>query len=276
MAAGLSLGWSEGRARFAHPIFDPVRAALAQLAREPDWPDLRQLNALAATPGALPRTARGLPVRFVAPAAGGANYELRVHASGEVATRARNWHDLFNALAWLAFPRTKATLNDIHVREIARETRGRGPARDLLTIFDEGGALVACSDPGLIELIRGFHWQSLFWNERKRVRAGMRILVFGHAVLEKALEPWPGITCKALLLAVEPALIGAPIGQLRTVLDTAAAGWFEACAGGGSPRDLAALPVFGYPGWSVGGERAEFYADTRYFRPSPHADSTSE
>jgi len=275
MAAGLSPGWSEGRAHFAHPVFDPVRDALAGLAREPDWPDHGQLNALAITRAATPRTARGLPVHFVAPAAGGANYELRVHASGEVATRARNWHDLFNALAWLAFPRTKATLNAIHVREIARETRGRGSARDLLTIFDEGGALVACTDPGLIELIRGFHWQSLFWNERARVLAGMRILVFGHAVLEKALEPWPGITCKALLLAVEPALLDAPIAQLGAVLDSAAAGWFEACAGTGSPRDLAPLPVFGYPGWSVEGERAEFYTDTRFFRPSPNPDSVS-
>lgn len=275
MEACLSLGWSEGCARFAHPVFDPVRSVLAQLVHEPDWPDPERLNALAARLGAAPRTASGLPVRFVVPAAAGVNYELQVHASGEVATRPRNWHDLFNALAWLAFPLSKATLNAIHASEIARETRGREPARDLLTIFDEGGALVACTDPYLFELIRSFRWQTLFWNERARVRAGMRILVFGHAVLEKALEPWPGITCKALLLAVEPALIGAPIEQLRAVLDAAAAGWFEACARGGSPRDLAALPVFGYPGWSAEGERAEFYADARYFRPSPQADSTS-
>jgi hypothetical protein len=273
MAACLSPGWAEGCARFAHPVFDPVRSALVQLAREHDWPDHRRLNALAA--GAAPRTASGLPVRFVAPGAAGANYELRVHASGEVATRERNWHDLFNALAWLAFPLSKAKLNAIHASEIKRETRGRGPARDLLTIFDEGGALVACSDPYLIELIRGFRWQTLFWKERARVRAGMRILVFGHAVLEKALEPWPGITCKALLLAVEPALLGAPIAQLRATLDAAAAGWFEACARGGSPRDLAPLPIFGYPGWSGESEHPEFYADVRYFRPSPHPDSAS-
>lgn len=276
MAAGLSPGWSDGRARFAHPVYDPVRGALEQLAREPDWPDHGQLNALAAALGAAPRTATGRLVRFVAQASCGENYELRVHANGEVHTRARNWHDLFNALVWLAFPRCKASLNAIHASEIARETGGRGAARDLLTIFDEGGALVACSNPALIRLIREHRWQTLFWRERAHVLAGMRILVFGHAVLEKALLPWPGITCKALLLRVEPTLLAAPVERLRAVLDAAAAGWLRAHARGSSPRDLAPLPVFGYPGWSENGMRAEFYADRRYFRPARYSDVASE
>jgi len=203
------------------------------------------------------------------------NYELRVHACGEIATRPCNWHDLFNALAWLAFPRTKARLNAIHASEIPVDTKRRGAARDLLTIFDEGGALVACSDPALLELIRAFRWQTLFWTERRRVLTSLRIVVFGHAVLEQALMHWPGITCKALLIPVEQALLSAPIGQLRQVLDAAAAGWFDARARGSSPRDLAPLPVFGYPGWSEGSARAEFYADERYFRPRPHARHAS-
>ena len=32
-------------------------------------------------------------------------------------------------------------------------------------------------------------------------------------------------------------------------------------------QELAALPVFGYPGWLAGNDRAEFYDDVRYFRP---------
>jgi hypothetical protein len=35
-------------------------------------------------------------------------------ASGEVATRPDNRHDLFNALIWLAFPRSKAAMNRRH------------------------------------------------------------------------------------------------------------------------------------------------------------------
>jgi Protein of unknown function (DUF3025) len=267
----LSFGWSEGCARFVHPVYDSVRRALAALVCESGWPDALRLNALGATLGSAPQTASGHPVRFIAPAPRGGNYELRVNASGEVPTRPRNWHDLFNALAWLAFPRCKATLNAIHAREIAQETGGRGPARDLLTIFDEGGAIVACSDPALIELIRQHRWQALFWHERAQVLACMRILVFGHAVLEKALLPWPGITCKALLLPVEQPLFTVPAEQLQAVLDVAAAGWFEAFAQDSSPGDLAPLPIFGYPGWSEEGAYPEFYADARFFRPAPSA-----
>jgi hypothetical protein len=37
-----------------------------------------------------------------------------------------------------------------------------------------------------------------------------------------------------------------------------------------SPQELAPLPVFGYPGWLPESNRAEFYSDTRYFRPFKH------
>jgi Protein of unknown function (DUF3025) len=83
----------------------------------------------------------------------------------------------------------------------------------------------------------------------------MRVVVFGHAVLEQALQPWPGITCKAIVVPT------------RAQPDAAIHAWLGSLAAGASPRDLAPLPVFGFPGWSVAGERAEFYEDTRYFRP---------
>jgi len=253
-----------------------VRCALARLAQQPAWPDAAALNALGTTLGDVPRTASGHPIRFVPATSSGMNYELRIHTRGEIATRPCNWHDLFNALVWLAFPRTKACLNAIHASEMPVETKRRGAARDLLTIFDEGGAMVACCDPALLELIRAFRWQTLFWTERTRVLKSLRIVVFGHAVLEQALEPWPGITCKALLIPVEQPLLSAPIEQLCQVLDAAAAVWFDARARESSPRNLAALPVFGYPGWSEGSARAAFYADERYFRPRPQVGRASQ
>ena len=253
-----------------------MRPALSRLAQEPAWPDAAALNALGGTLGVAPRTVSGHPIRFIPPAPHGENYEQRVHARGEVATRPRNWHDLFNALAWLAFPRTKASLNAIHASEIPNEAGRRGAARDLLTIFDEGGALVACSDPALIELIRAFRWKALFWTERTRVLTSLRIIVCGHAVLEQALVPWPGITCKALLVPVEQPLLSVPLSQLCAVMDAAAAAWFDARARGSSPRNLAPLPVFGYPGWTEAGAHAEFYADERYFRPQPRAGGGSQ
>lgn len=201
------------------------------------------------------RTATGKPVRFVPPRPADPYYEIHLHESGCVSTRLQNRHDLFNALVWLAFPRTKATINALHAAEIPRESGRRGRLRDLLTIFDEGGAIVACADPELEAMIRGFRWQELFWDRREQVRRDLRFIVLGHAVLEQALEPRPGITCKVIFAHpdADP--------------DACAAQWLHTHVAGGTPKLLAPLPVFGYPGWLPETASEAFYADERYFRP---------
>lgn len=194
-------------------------------------------------------------MRFVPPGAKDAYYEIKVYETGRVETRPDSLHDFFNALAWLAFPRTKARLNALHAAELPREGGRRGPLRDLLTLFDEGGAIVQCDDASLVSMLAEFRWKDLFWQNRDRVKTALRIVVFGHAVLEKALEPWPGIACKAIVV---PATADP---------DTAALAWLEGLAPGASPRILSPLPIFGFPGWHPGTARAEFYEDARYFRP---------
>jgi hypothetical protein len=214
------------------------------------WPTREVLNALAGE--AQLRTASGMPVRFVEPSSADPYYEVQVHRTGRVATRTENWHDLFNALAWLAFPRTKAAINALHAAEIPREGARRGRVRDMLTLFDEGGAIVLCADPELERMIRAFRWKELFWENRIRVLRSLRFVVLGHAVLEKALAPWPGIACKAIFTRTDEDP------------DAAAARWLETPH---APHDLAPLPVFGYPGWLAENANAGFYADERYFRP---------
>ncbi len=251
---------------FQHPIFEPLRPALERLAGK-DWPDWARLNRLAEELGAEPRTASGQPVRFVPPSAARENYELRVFRTGAVQTRPRNWHDLFNALAWLAYPRTKAAINALHAARIPHEGKQRSPLRDMLTLFDEGGVIVAADDATLAELVRACRWRELFWAQRDRLVAGMRLHVIGHAVMESALAPWPGITCKAMLFQVGRAALEGSPQALQQVLDGRAAEWLDAHAAHGTPRALAPLPVFGYPGWLPQSAHAEFYDDTRYFRP---------
>ena len=212
---------------------------------------LAALNAAAEAAGLA--TESGMPVRFVAPGERRGAYELRVHETGRVETRAENLHDWFNALCWLAFPRTKARINALHAATIPTESGQRGRLRDLLTIFDEGGAIVVCADEALNRLARELRWKELFWTHRERVKAAMRFVVLGHAALEQALKPWPGITCKALF------------ARPRDDCDEAAAAWLARLPPGASPRDLAPLPVFGYPGWADN-ERSQFYDDERYFR----------
>ena len=98
-------------------MFDPVRPWLGA-------DSLERLNACAEAAGI--RTESGCTVRFVPPGPSDPYYEIGVYESGRVATRAGNLHDWFNALAWLAFPRTKARLNAMHAAEIPREAGRRG------------------------------------------------------------------------------------------------------------------------------------------------------
>ena len=221
---------------------------------------LAQLNAFAEEAGL--KVESGQSLRFVPPASARGrygDYETRVYQSGQVETRPANLHDLFNALAWLAFPLTKARLNALHAAEIPREGGRRGPRRDLLTLLDEGGAIVPCAEPRLEELARSFRWKALFWDEREAVRSRMRILVLGHAVLEQALRPWPGITCKAVFV------------HAGGDADAQVAQWLGALPPNATPRDVPPMPIFGYPGWLDASEEAAFYDDTRYFRPRPAA-----
>ena len=216
-------------------------------------PTLENLNRLAEE--AAVHTESGKRLRFAPPLTDDRYYEVRVFESGCVETRPENLHDLFNALAWLAFPRTKARINALHAAQIPLEGRTRGRLRDLLTIFDEGGAVVQCEDPQLIEMIRTFRWKQVFWTERERVLRTMRIVVLGHAVLEMSLAPRPGIACKVLFT-------GGDAGA-----DNAAAEWLAGLSPDATPALLAPLPIFGFPGWDPANGNPGYYDDTRYFRP---------
>jgi hypothetical protein len=259
-----------GRGRaLAAPIFAVLTPLIGRL--PPDrFPRHDELNALA-PPEAV--SGGGAPIRFVPPAAPSrefsAQYEVRIFDTGEVQTRPDNWHDLFNALVWLAFPRTKAVLNRHHCEEIRarRGERLRGTARDVLTLFDEGGIVVAVADAELPTLLRDFRWKELFWRRRAEVLGSMRFYVFGHAIYEKALEPYKGVTAKALIVDIAPGLLDAPMERQLSELDARAADYFSGAQAVASTRALPPLPILGIPGWDPSNSREEYYDDPSQFRP---------
>jgi hypothetical protein len=214
------------------------------------------------------RSGSGAPIEFVA-ADAVRDYEVTIYRTGRVPSRAESWHDLFNALAWLVFPRTKATLNRLHHDEIVRQpnARARGTARDVLTLFDEGGVIVACADPSLAALLAGFQWKALFWSRRADVAAAMRFAVVGHALHEQALAPFKGVTAKALVVPVSEATLARPVETLLAHLDERAAAHFDAPGALASTRSLHPLPILGIPGWTPANEAPAFYDDVRVFRP---------
>lgn len=205
------------------------------------------------------------------------DYEAGILASGAVPSRESNWHDLLNALTWLAFPQAKAALNAVqcgeltHRRELTQRREGapttdmaRGPLSDAATLFDESGLLLVSRDDELAGLLAARRWHEAFV-ERRRAWQAARVYVFGHAVLEKLLAPWPAITAKCLFLRVESLPEnGPPAAWLDTALAEA---WRDGRVR--RPADLFPLPVLGVPGWWPANGDAAFYQDGKVFRPLP-------
>ncbi len=255
-------------------LYAPLRPAAAGLEAR-SWPapaDLQRLLSARATPIV---SGGGAPIRFVSAGTRRARfedrYEPRIYLRGEVPVRDRSWHDLFNALVWLTFPLAKAALNARHYAALqAQQAAGapnRGPLQDALTLFDESGLIVVAADGGLLGKLEVFAWKELFWHSRARVIADMRFYVLGHALYEKMLAPFRGITGRAIRIEVSRDLLAAPLEEQIRCVDVAVADRLREPASLRTTRDLAPVPVLGVPGWADANRDERYYDDMAHFRP---------
>ena len=240
---------------------------LSQLAGH-EFPGCDQLNRL--LPGGLV-SAAGQHIRFVpSTRLDDEAYELRVHESGQVSTRPDNWHDLFNALVWMRYPRIKTAMNKLHYGAWSEQGNGRrGPLRDALTLFDECGVIVYSDQPELLVSVAERRWKDVFLNTDFNTR--VQLSVCGHAMLEKFLSPYRSMTAKALLVQVEPELLKRPREEVLNLLDQVVARRMLDGEVLTRPACLAPLPLAGVPGWWPLEQQADitFYADLDVFRPPP-------
>lgn len=239
------------------PIFLLLLPAFDLLPDKTRFPSLAELNLLA------PRASRA--INFVAqdkkPARFEDYYEPRIYLRGEVQTRENSWHDFFNAMVWYTFPNTKILLNKMHYfyhKKRYPDSR-RTTIEDGLTLFDENGVVVLSTQPELLDLLREHRWHELFWQHRDEVKRSMRFLIFGHGLYEKALNPFIGITGKALLFSVDDLKQQDNVDQLVT--DKLRAQGEQI-----TPRQLTPLPILGIPGWWPDNESEDFYFNKNYFR----------
>lgn len=254
-------------------MFAPLQPWLAEL-DSGHFPTLTELNGLLADRAEAITVSNSRPLQFVAQAHGKlpfeAQYEPRCYLEGEVQTRSDNWHDLFNALVWLAFPATKRAINARHYRALVDEAaeQGRGSRRDMLTLFDESGVVVACADDELAGLLQGFCWKELFWQRREQLDAAMGFYLFGHGLYEKAIQPYVGMTGQGLLLTVERNFFGWPLAEQLVYLDGRLASYLADPDRCQTTRELDPVPLLGVPGWAPENKEPGYYDNTAYFRPS--------
>ena len=189
-------------------------------------------------------------------------YEQFIYRRAQVPTR-DNLHDFFNGLVWLQLPCSKRRLNQIHGSAIATVGVGqrRGPLRDALTLFDENGALLLAPEV-LWQALLARQWRQLFV-ELRPLWQEARLVLFGHALMEKLVQPRKPIT--AHVYRAQSAI------NLKANDDLDA--WLadELCAAHLARKPFAPLPVLGVPGWWSQNLNFSFYDDPEVFRPSAHA-----
>lgn len=214
-------------------------------------------------------------------------YEQFIFKEHIIPTRKGSWHDFFNGIIWLQFPRTKTYLNCLHISEI--ETKGLNPrtkVRNHITHFDECGVVLFIKGNSLLvklqQLFKVQAWTKLFCELREEWNINIFPVVFGHANLEMLLSPFIGLTGKVLLIQMEdlPALNciqqendNSNAEQLITtffdprVLDALLLQHVEKNQTFFALKPFYPLPLLGVPSWHFEKQDAEFYANTNYFMP---------
>lgn len=259
------------------PMFEPLRPLLASFRRFSNWPGLDAYQRLLDSLDQPLRTHHGVELKVV-PQDGKPNhfeqhYAPRIYLSGELQTRTRNWHDFFQLLTWFIFPKTKAVINAIHIPSAKARIEGGGelghrtPMENMLSLFDEGGAVLLSSDESLLQIVRDFEWKELFWERRDELATKFECITFGHAMYEKGLKPYIGMTANTVLLKVDENYFAQPLAQRLADIDCRLAAIFEKGELYIKPRDLNPFPLLGLPGWDMDNELEAYYDNSNYFRP---------
>ena len=189
-------------------------------------------------------------------------YERRVVERNELIVRTDNLHDVMNALVWLTFPKTKRAVSEAHVAlGVTADGKTRPRRRDVLTLFDEAGAIILSQRDDLKKLHEAHLWRELFVNHRQDFVDEARVILFGHGALEQlGSNPHRGLTVKALWL---------PLVR-DTSLPTVDVWMATRISAGQLLADneyRLPLPILGIPGWFAENERAECYDYVDVFRP---------
>lgn len=214
-------------------------------------------------------TAKITPIHFVPQSAlpPAQAYEDFIYKTGQVPTR-DNLHDFFNGVCWLHFPKTKRRLNQLQAAQIEADgvQAVRGRVRDALTVFDENAAFLQAPD-ALWQALVAKDWQTLFVTERQLWKDA-RLVLFGHALLEKLVTPRKAITAHVYRVQVISDSNSLSLEELDA--------WVAAdlSAEKLASKPFAHLPVSGVPGWWPANEDPQFYADLDVFRSPKVAQPT--
>lgn len=258
-------------------LFEPIVPAFhAMDHREHHWPGLQEYQTLLNSHTPPITNARKIPIKFVPQAATCKSfqeqYEPRIYLTGEVQTRLNNWHDLFQVLVWKTFPKTKRLLNALHYQaasqRLAEDNKNtqRTEQENFLTLFDECGIVIISCEQYLLNLIRAFQWPELFWENRNKFQSKIACYTFGHAMYEKALTPYIGMTANAILILTDDAFFKLDNLKKRLAIDDMIVSNLRQERSLNPRQKLNPFPILGVPQWYNENKSLDFYLNKNYFR----------
>lgn len=267
-----------------HALFAPLQVLAQKFVDFEQWPQLEDMQRVLDEWPQPVVNLNGQAITLVEQAAKPSCFEelyvTRIFHQGELQTRRNNWHDFFQYLTWFMFPRSKALINSLHIpraqdRLQNQELGRRTPLENMLSLFDEGGALLVSSDASLFDLVRDFKWQDLFCQRRALIGKEFDCVLFGHAMYEKGLVPYVGMTANCIFLEVEPDFFQLDWPQKWQRLDELLHARLSEDESLCQPRALSPFPVLGMPGWDAANEDLSYYQNQDYFRPGRRARGSS-
>ena len=101
---------------------------------------------------------------------------------------------------------------------------------------------------------------SFFHNQK------IKCFIFGHALFEKFLNPYIGMTAHCICLDVEDNFFDWPLRTQQQTIDSLACAHFRQHRQI-SPRELQPYPLLGTPGWDSRNNDPAYYQNVEYFRP---------
>ncbi len=252
-----------------NPLFWPISPAYAELnVKQHIWPSLEDYNQCLGKC----TNKNGKNISFVTQNLHfdtfEDEYEPRIYRSGQVQTRENNWHDFFQVMVWKTFPKTKSLLNKVHydaaIKRHKDNIKKRGNQENFVTLFDECGAIVLSSSKGYLDMVKNFKWRAFFVENKSKFGKAIDCAVFGHAMYEKALTPYIGMTAHCLLLLVDETYFTFNVKQKNNYIDTLLSDHINSIKDLNT-KCLTPLPLLGIPGWHPDQSHL-FYENQSYFR----------
>lgn len=262
----------------ASKLFSPIVPAFKQLNYDKAfWPSLDDLNQLVNIKPVY--NANKLPIEFVhqreTVESFDVNYEPLIYLEGKVQTRLESWHDFFQVLVWSTFPKLKSAINALHYEAaLSRykenpKNKQRTKIENFLTLFDECGSIIVYSEESFKSIIQDFRWKELFITHRDDFSNQIECVVFGHAMYEKAIKPYIGMTSHCLFLKQPNEYFSQSIEERNGIIDEALSQTLLSTKNW-TTKSLNPFPILGVPDWHQGNDVETFYDDDNYFRQKRH------